>query len=212
MPSVRDSATGLMHGATKEVGGFKKFILRGNVVDLAVGVVIGAAFSGVVQAFVKDIITPLIGMFGGIRDLSSWQVTVRGATFAVGDFLNALLSFLLMALVVYFFVVLPVTRLMDKYRSEPTPAPTRECPECLSKIPQAARRCSHCTAQLAEPSEDVAAAMRSLAAPSGERVADEAGRILAERLQGRSGSTRRSQDQDSDANPPREVPAASQWR
>lgn len=90
-------------------------------------------------------------MFGGIPDLSSWQVMVRGTTFLIGDFLNALISFLLIALVVYFLVVVPITKLMDKYRSEPTPAPTRECPECLSKIPQATNRCSHCTAQLAPP-------------------------------------------------------------
>ena len=194
MPSLKDvsmpSPTRVVRGAGKELGGFKKFILRGNVVDLAVGIVIGVAFTGVVQALVKDIITPLIGMLGGIPDFSSWAVMVNGARLLVGDFLNALISFLLVAAVVYFLVVLPVTKLMDKYRSEPQPAPTKECPECLGKIPQAARRCSHCTVQIEAPSEGVAAAMRSVAAPSGEHVADEAARVLVERLQGDNGSAR----------------------
>jgi large conductance mechanosensitive channel len=178
--------------ATKPLGGFKKFLLRGNVVDLAVGIVIGAAFTGVVQSFVKDIINPLIGLFGGTGDLSSWVVTAAGARLLVGDFLSAVLSFILVALVVYFLVVVPVGHLMDRYRSEPTPSPTKECPECLSKIPERAGRCAHCTAQIAPPSEAVAAAMRSVAAPSGEHVADEAARVLVQRLQGGNGSTHRS--------------------
>jgi len=186
------ASTGLGSRAGKSLGGFKKFLLRGNVVDLAVGIVIGAAFTGVVQAFVKDIINPLIGLFGGTGDLSAWVVTVGGARLLVGDFLSAVLAFLLVALVVYFLVVVPVGRLMDKYRTEPTPAPTKECPECLSKIPERARRCAHCTAQIAPPSEEVAAAMRSVAAPSGEHVADEAARVLVERLQGSNGLGRRS--------------------
>jgi large conductance mechanosensitive channel len=174
----------LASGAGKQLSGFKKFILRGNVVDLSVGIVIGAAFTGVVQALVKDIITPLIGVFGGIPDFSSWAITVNGSRFLVGDFINTLLSFLILAAVVYFLVVIPVTRLMDKYQPAPQPAPTKECPECLSKIPKLARRCAHCTAQIEPPSEAVAAAMRSVAAPSGEHVADEAARVLVERLQG----------------------------
>jgi large conductance mechanosensitive channel len=178
----------VVHGTTKELGGFKKFLLRGNVVDLAVGIVIGAAFGSVVQALVKDIITPIIGIFGGITDFSSFTVTVLGARLLVGDFLNALISFVLIALVVYFLVVLPVNRLMDRYRPQPQPAPTKDCLECLSKIPQAARRCPECTAQLAPPSEEVAAAMRQVAAPSGAVLADEAARVLADRLQGGSQS------------------------
>src|SRR3954463_10830562 len=87
----------VVHGAGKELGGFKKFILRGNVVDLAVGIVIGAAFTGVVQALVKDLITPLIGMAGGIPDFSSWAITVGRTQFLIGDFLNTLISFLLIA-------------------------------------------------------------------------------------------------------------------
>jgi large conductance mechanosensitive channel len=192
MPSIGDvrrmSPGGAVRGAGKEFGGFKKFILRGNVVDLAVGIVIGTAFTGVVQALVKDLITPLIGMLGGIPDFSAWAITVNGTRFLIGDFLNTLISFLIIAAVVYFFVVLPVTKLMDKYRSEPQPSPTKECPECLGKIPEAARRCSHCTVQIEAPSDGVAAAMRSVAAPSGEHVADEAARVLVERLQGSKGN------------------------
>jgi large conductance mechanosensitive channel len=191
--AARSGTSRLASGTGKELGGFKKFLLRGNVVDLAVGIVIGAAFSGVVQALVKDIIMPLIGMVGGIPDFSSWAITVNGTRFLIGDFINALLSFLLLALVVYFLVVLPVTKLMDRYRPEPQPSPTKECPECLGKIPQAARRCSHCTAQIEAPSEAVVTAMRSVAAPSGEHVADEAARVLVERLQGERGARQGSQ-------------------
>src|SRR3954466_699763 len=95
-------------GVGSQMGGFKKFILRGNVVDLAVGIVIGAAFTGVVQSLVKGIITPLIGIFGGIPDFSAWYVTVNGSRFLIGEFINTLLSFLILAAVVYFFVVMPV--------------------------------------------------------------------------------------------------------
>src|SRR6476469_8618585 len=134
--------------AGSPMGGFKKFLLRGNVVDLAIAVVIGAAFGAVVQAFVKDLVTPLIGAFGGIPDFSAWVFTVNGSKFLIGDFVNNLLAFVVIAFVVYYFVVVPVQRLMDRYKpEEPQPAaPTRECPECLSKIPRAARRCAFCTA------------------------------------------------------------------
>jgi large conductance mechanosensitive channel len=181
-------------GAGKHFGGFQKFILRGNVVDLAVGIVIGAAFTGVVQSLVKGIITPMIGVFGGIPDFSAWFITINGSRFLVGDFINAVVSFIILALVVYFLVVLPVNTLMDRYKSEPEPAPTKECPECLSKIPVKARRCLHCTAQLEQPSEEVTAVMRRLAGPSGTDVADEAARVLVERLQGPdAGPVRQSQ-------------------
>jgi len=175
-----------MHGAGKEIGGFKKFILRGNVVDLAVGVVIGAAFNGVVQALVKDLVTPLIGLFGGNPDASNLVLTVGRARLQLGDFLNALLSFLLIALVVYFLIVLPVNKLMDRYRPAPQPAPTKDCPECTSRIPRTARRCPQCTAQIEPPSREVAEAMRQVAAPSGADLADQAARVLADRLQGRA--------------------------
>src|SRR5436309_4976614 len=131
------------------MSGFKKFILRGNVVDLAVAVVIGAAFGAVVTAFVKDLVTPLIGAFGGVPDFSGLFFTVSGSRFLIGDFINAVLSFVIIAAVIYYFVVLPVDRLMERFKTEEPPsAPaTRECPECLSKIPLAARRCAFCTAE-----------------------------------------------------------------
>lgn len=178
-------ASDIAGGARKQLGGFQKFILRGNVVDLAVGFVIGAAFGSVVQALVRDFIMPLIGLFGGMPDFSSYAVTVGGARFLVGDFVNALISFLLIALVVYFFVVVPVNRLMERYKPEAEPAPTKECPECTSKIPEAARRCPVCAAQLAPPSQEVAEAMRAAAAPSGADLADQAAQVLTDRLQGR---------------------------
>ena len=132
------------------MSGFKKFLLRGNVVDLAVAVIIGAAFGAVVTALVKDIITPIIGVFGGVPDFSAWFFTVNGSKFLIGDFVNALLAFVVLALVVYYFVVMPTQRLMDRFKPETQPASetTRECPECLSKIPKAARRCAFCTAQV----------------------------------------------------------------
>ena len=144
------------------MSGFKKFLLRGNVVDLAVAVVIGAAFGAVVQALVKDLITPLIGAFGGVPDFSALFFTVNGSKFMIGDFINALLGFIVIAAVVYYFVVAPVGRLMDRFAPEPpkTP-PTRECPYCLSKIPKAARRCAFCTADLADQGEEAIARVTS---------------------------------------------------
>lgn len=131
------------------MAGFKKFILRGNVVELAVAVVIGAAFTAVVTALVKDILTPFIGIFGGIPDFSAWSFTVNNSRFLIGDFINAVLSFLVIALVVYYVVVVPTNRLMDRFKGEePVGTKTRACPECLSKIPLAARRCAFCTAEV----------------------------------------------------------------
>jgi len=172
------------HGVGKELGGFKKFLVRGNVVDLAVGIVIGAAFNDIIQAVVRGVITPLIGLFGGQPDLSSWAIPIDGQRLLVGDILNALIGFLLIAAVVYFLVVLPINKLMDRYKPEPKPAPTKDCPECLSAIPQEARRCRECGAQLLPPSDEVAAAMRQVAAPSGSEIADQAARVLSERLTG----------------------------
>ncbi len=159
------SASGVVRGVGNEIGGFKKFLVRGNVVDLAVGIVVGAAFGNVVQALVRGLITPLIGLAGGGADLSGWTVPIGGQRLLIGDILNALISFLLIAAVVYFMVVLPVNKLMDRYRPEPKPAPTKDCPECLSAIPEAARRCRECGAQLAPPSETVVAALREVASP-----------------------------------------------
>ena len=141
------------------MSGFRKFLLRGNVVDLAVAVVIGAAFTAVVKALTESFITPLIGAFGGIPDFSAWSFTINGSLFTIGAFINALITFLITAAVVYFFVVLPVNKLMDRFKGEEPVGPkTRECPECLSKIPVAARRCAFCTAEV--PTE-VAAVSRS---------------------------------------------------
>src|SRR5579864_570227 len=131
------------------MSGFRKFVLRGNVVDLAVAVVIGAAFGSIVQALVKDLITPLIGAFGGVPDFSALYFTVNSSKFLIGDFINAVIAFLLLAVIVYYAVVLPVQRLMDRFTPTPAPAAdTRECPFCLSKIPVKARRCAFCTSNV----------------------------------------------------------------
>jgi large conductance mechanosensitive channel len=132
------------------VSGFKKFLLRGNVVDLAVAVVVGAAFKDVVDALVKNFITPLIGAFGGVPDFSALAFTINNSRFGIGEFINALIAFLVIAAVVYFFVVMPINRLMERYKSdEPVGPPQRECPYCLSKIPVAASRCALCTEEVA---------------------------------------------------------------
>lgn len=125
---------------------FRKFILRGNVVDLAVAVIIGAAFTTVVNSMVKDLITPLIAAFGGQPDFSALSFTIHGSKFMYGSFINALLSFLIMSAVVFFFVVQPLNKLMSKIKpSDEVDKPAeRECPECLSAIPAAAKRCRYC--------------------------------------------------------------------
>jgi large conductance mechanosensitive channel len=131
-------------------GGFKQFLLRGNVVDLAVGVVIGAAFGGVVTAFTKDLLTPLIAAIAAKPDFSAIQFTVNGSKFPVGDFVNAVVSFLIIATAVYYMVVLPVNALVSRARKEPPADPTtKKCPECMSEIPIGAKRCAFCTTQLA---------------------------------------------------------------
>lgn len=130
--------------------GFRDFILRGNVVDLAIAVIIGAAFGAVVAAFVKDLITPLIAAIGGQPDFSNIYFTINNSKFLIGDFINVLLTFLIVAAVIYFFVVLPVDRLMKRFKPEvaPTPESTRECPYCTSKVSKAATRCAFCTSEL----------------------------------------------------------------
>jgi large conductance mechanosensitive channel len=130
--------------------GFRQFILRGNVVDLAVAVVIGAAFGAVVAAFVKDLLTPLIAAIFGKPDFSALYADLNGSRFMYGDFINSLVSFLLVAAAVYFFVVLPMNAYMAyKKRGEAPPDPTtKQCPECLSEIPVGAHRCAFCTVSI----------------------------------------------------------------
>lgn len=131
--------------------GFKQFILRGNVVDLAVGVMIGAAFGAVVSALTKDLITPLIAAVGSQPDFSALAFSINGSQFMYGDFLNALISFIIQAATIYFAIVLPINSLNAKMKKAPVPAdPTsKKCPECLSEIPLAAKRCAHCAQQVA---------------------------------------------------------------
>lgn len=131
-------------------GGFKQFLLRGNVVDLAVGVVIGAAFGSVVTAFTKDLLTPLIAAIAAKPDFSAIQFNINGSKFPIGDFVNAVVSFLIIATAVYYMVVLPVNALVSRARKEPPADPTtKKCPECMSEIPIGAKRCAFCTTQLA---------------------------------------------------------------
>jgi large conductance mechanosensitive channel len=128
---------------------FRQFILRGNVVDLAIAVVVGAAFNNVVQSLVKNIFTPLIAAVVGQPDFSKLHFTLRNSTFTYGEFLNALISFITIAIVVFFFVVQPVNRMMRKFKKdEPAEITTHECPECLSEIPLKATRCKFCTAKV----------------------------------------------------------------
>jgi large conductance mechanosensitive channel len=132
------------------MNGFKQFMMRGNVVDLAVAVVMGGAFGAVVAALVKDLITPLLAAIVGKPDFSKLGFTINGSHFPAGDFINALVAFLLVGSAVYFLVVLPINALTARMRrGEVPPDPTtKKCPECLSEIPIAARRCAFCTSTL----------------------------------------------------------------
>ena len=132
------------------MSGFRKFLLRGNLVDLAVAVVIGTAFATVVTALVKDIITPLIAAIGGQPNFETLTFTVNHSKFSYGDFINALLSFAVVAAVVYFLVVTPVGRLLDMLTRKQA-AIERDCPACLGTIPIAARKCMYCTTDLTPP-------------------------------------------------------------
>lgn len=122
---------------------FKAFLLRGNVVDLAVAVVIGTAFGVIISAFVRDLVTPLIAAIVGKPDFSAINFTVNNSKFLIGDFINAVVSFLLIAAVIFFLVIKPMQRLMPKPSVEEEPS-THECPECLSSIPVSAKRCAYC--------------------------------------------------------------------
>jgi large conductance mechanosensitive channel len=127
------------------VKGFKAFVLRGNVVDLAVAVVIGVAFGVVVTAFVKDLVTPLIAAIGGKPDFAGLSFTINNSRFLYGDFINAVVAFLIIVAVIYFFVVVPLTAAIARTRKDPPADPTvKKCPECLSEIPIDARRCAFC--------------------------------------------------------------------
>jgi large conductance mechanosensitive channel len=129
---------------------FKKFILRGNTVDLAVAVVIGAAFGAIVTALVKDLITPLIAAIGGQPDFSGLHFTINNSKFLYGDFINAVISFLIISAVVFFLIIQPLNKLMTRVNRSKTSEDSTEkkCPECLSDIPKAAKRCAFCTSKV----------------------------------------------------------------
>ena len=129
---------------------FKAFLLRGNLVDLAVAIVIGIAFGAVITALVKDLLTPLIAAIFGSSDFSKLTFSIHKSTFFYGDFVNALIAFVTVAAAIFFFVVKPVNALMARYRAEPPPDPSiKKCPECLSDIPAEARRCAFCSSEVA---------------------------------------------------------------
>lgn len=133
--------------------GFREFLLRGNVVDLAVAVIIAAAFTDIVKALVADLITPLIAAFGGQPDFAAISFTINGSQFMIGHFINTLVSFLIIAAILYFLIVAPLNRLaaLRQAPSSDPEASTRSCPECLSQVPIGARRCAFCTAELLPP-------------------------------------------------------------
>lgn len=129
--------------------GFRDFIMRGNLVELAVAFVIGVAFAALLKAFIDDIITPILAAIGGKPNFSALTFTINGSHFFYGAFINALLTFLITAAVIYYFVVIPYNRLMERYKTETPPAvATKDCQYCLSSVPQAATRCPFCTSQL----------------------------------------------------------------
>jgi large conductance mechanosensitive channel len=132
------------------LSGFRQFLLRGNVVDLAVAVIIGAAFGSVVTAFVKDLLTPLIAAIGGQPDFSGLTFTINSSKFLYGEFINAVVSFIIVAAVIYFLVVVPMNQInkMTSKPAAPKAPATRKCPECLSEIPVGATRCAYCTTAL----------------------------------------------------------------
>lgn len=145
--SVPPEKGGEVAGLGKE---FKEFVLRGNVVDLAVAVVIGAAFGAIVTSLVEDIITPILGAIGGQPDFSAWTFEINDSVLRIGEFLNALISFLIIALAIFLLVVKPVNLLLERASREPPPDPTIfHCPECLSEVKVGARRCPSCTSALA---------------------------------------------------------------
>ena len=128
---------------------FKEFLLRGNLLDLAVAVVIGAAFTAVIASMTTNIITPLIkAVFGGSSQFDTLSFTINGSNINYGSVLNALLNFVIVAAVIFFLVIKPVNALMERLGRTPTEEPVRDCPDCLSKVPDAATRCAYCTSVL----------------------------------------------------------------
>lgn len=154
------------HYAKDTLGGFKTFILRGNVVDLAIGIVIGAAFSSVVNSLVSNLITPLIPVPGNSLAGLAWHVPYAkpGVMANLGAFINAILSFLIVAAVLYFFVVRPVSAFMARYNPPPASPKNRDCPYCLQSIPQQATRCAFCTSPLPPVDEKADAGVPAQAA------------------------------------------------
>ncbi len=136
--------------------GFKRFLLRGNLVELAVAFVVGVAFGALISAFVRDLITPLIAAIGGKPDFSQLYFTVNHSKFLYGDFINEVITFVIIVAVVYFFVLLPLSKMLDRAKRNEE-ATERECPECLTEVPIGARRCKYCTARLT-PGPDTPAA------------------------------------------------------
>jgi len=129
---------------------FRTFLVRGNLVDLAVAIVVGVAFGALINALVSDLLTPVVAAIFGKHDFSSLAFTIHKSRFLYGDFINAVLTFIAVAAAVFFFVVKPVNHLMARWKTEPpVGADTRACPECLSDIPKAARRCAFCTTEVA---------------------------------------------------------------
>jgi len=127
--------------------GFRSFLLRGNVVDLAVGIVIGAAFTTVVTRLVADFVSPVISLLGGEPDFAHWYFTVAGKRFLYGDFIDAVIAFLISAAVLYFLIVKPYAFFLSEFHEGPPSDPKKSCPECLSQIPAPARKCAYCASE-----------------------------------------------------------------
>jgi large conductance mechanosensitive channel len=151
VPTCERPADRKRKGKKKMLKGFRDFILRGNVMDLAVAFIMGAAFNAIVSSLVKDVIMQLIAAVVGKQDFSALKFDLNSTPIMIGNFVNAAVSFLIVAFVVYFFMVLPINKLMAKFKgpTPETPPATKACPECLSEIPIAAKRCSHCTQAVA---------------------------------------------------------------
>jgi large conductance mechanosensitive channel len=151
--TAQEAAVELSKGGTSVLKGFRDFILRGNVVDLAIAFIMGAAFNSVVTSLVKNVFTPFIAATAGTPNFTAFKYDFNGHPIMIGNFLDDAISFLILAFVVYFFMVLPINSLIAKMKGPAKEAPpaTKTCPECLSEIPVAAKRCAHCTQVVNEP-------------------------------------------------------------